>query len=260
MSLEHYAEIEFSCPSPDLSRNLTTRSFAIPARRRERRTRAVMRIKVSAPDNPESIQQQSACTLDVAGRGARINGVKFLGKVGDTVMVERGNIRAKFKVAWVGQAGTSRDGQLGLQATEQVLGLWGIETAPPDDFRGIEPDGLVPSLAAVAALNASKHTEQNRELMRYTCGGDVEFHKDAQFALPMKGKLRDIGGRGCFVMTKEKFPLNTRMVLALKIGLLELQVRAQVKTSEKLGMWMEWIELPEADRNQINELVDRLAV
>jgi hypothetical protein len=61
-------------------------------------------------------------------------------------------------------------------------------------------------------------------------------------------------------MTKENFPLNTRMVVALKIGLLELQVRAQVKTAEKLGMWMEWVDLPEAERDQINELVDRLAV
>src|SRR5437868_1835018 len=146
MLLKSYPEIEFSCPSPELSRNLTTRSFAIPARRRERRTRAVMRIKVSAPADPGSIQQQSACTLDVAGRGARISGVKFSGKIGDTVVVERGHIRAGFKVAWIGQAGTSRDGQLGLQATERVLGLWGIETAPPDDCRGIEPDGLVPSL------------------------------------------------------------------------------------------------------------------
>jgi PilZ domain-containing protein len=219
-----------------------------------------MRIKVSAPADPGSIQQQSACTLDVAGRGARISGVKFSGKIGDTVVVERGNIRAGFKVAWIGQAGTSRDGQLGLQATERVLGLWGIETAPPDDFRGIEPDGLVPSLAAVAALSSSKPNGSNRALMRYTCGGDVEFRKDAQFTLPLKGKLRDIGGRGCFVMTKENFPLNTRMVVALKIGLLELQVRAQVKTAEKLGMWMEWVDLPEAERDQINELVDRLAV
>ncbi len=96
--------------------------------------------------------------------------------------------------------------------------------------------------------------------MRYTCRGEVTFRKDAQFSLPLKAKLRDIGGRGCFVMTKEKFPLNTRMVLELKIGMLELQVRAAVKTAEQLGMWMEWMDLPDADRDQINELVDRLAV
>jgi hypothetical protein len=96
--------------------------------------------------------------------------------------------------------------------------------------------------------------------VRYTCRGEAEFRKDAQFALTHKGKLRDIGARGCFVMTKEKFPINARMVLGLKIGLLELQVRASVKTAEPLGMWMEWIDLPEAERGQINELVDRLAV
>ena len=96
--------------------------------------------------------------------------------------------------------------------------------------------------------------------MRYTCRGEVEFRKDAQFSLTHKAKLRDIGTRGCFVMTKEKFPINARMVLELKIGALELQVKASVKTAEPLGMWMEWTELPAAEREQINELVDRLAV
>ena len=61
-------------------------------------------------------------------------------------------------------------------------------------------------------------------------------------------------------MTKEKFPINTRLALQLKIGLVELQVRASVKTAEPLGMWMEWIDLPEAAREQISELVERLAV
>jgi len=226
-----------------------------------------MKVKLSAPDKPESILHQSACTLDVAGRGARISGIKYAGQPGDTVVVERGNVRAKFKVAWIGAMGTSREGQLGLQTTEPVRGLWGIETAPPDDFGGIEPDGVVPALAAVATSTAAAPapakgptSTQNRGLMRYSCRGEVAFRKDAQFSLTLKGKLRDIGGRGCFVMTKEKFPLNTRVVLELKIGLLELQVRAAVKTAEPLGMWMEWLDLPEAERDQINELVDRLAV
>jgi len=220
-----------------------------------------MRVKVSAPENPGSILQQSACTLDVAGRGARISGVKFVGPPGSTVVVERGNVRAKFIVAWVGEPGTPRDGQLGLRAAEPVRGLWGIETAPPNEYySGIEPEGDVPrGFPPAAATSAPAVTPQHRGLMRYSCRGEVEFRKDAQFALTLKGKLRDIGGRGCFVMTKEKFPLNTRVSLQIKIGSLDLQVRASVKTAEPLGMWMEWVELPEAERSQINELVERLA-
>ena len=55
-------------------------------------------------------------------------------------------------------------------------------------------------------------------------------------------------------------PQFMSMVLQLKIGQLDLQARAIVKTAEMLGMWMEWLDLPEAERDQINELVDRLAV
>jgi len=217
-----------------------------------------MTVKVSVVGDPGRTQQ-SACTLDVAGRGARVSGIKFASKANETVLVERGKLRARFTIAWAGQPGTSHEGQLGLIAIDPVLGLWGIETAPPDGGAEMAPDSAVlpplpPSNAApVAAVAVS------RALARYTCRGEVEFRKDAQFSITTKAKLRDIGSRGCFVMTKEKFQINTRILLLLKIGELELEVRAAVKTTEALGMWMEWVDLPDAQRNQIADLVDRLA-
>jgi hypothetical protein len=203
--------------------------------------------------------QQSACTLDVAGRGARISGVKFASKLGDTVIIERGKVRVRFMVVWVGEKGTSRDGQLGLRAIEPILGLWGIETAPPDGGADIEPDSAAPPPFPVATTAAAPATAPSRSVARYTCRGEVEFRKDAQFAQSWKAKLRDIGVRGCFIMTKEKLPLNTRILLMLTIGELELEVRASVKTNEMLGMWTEWLELPEEQRSQLDELLDRLA-
>jgi len=217
-----------------------------------------MPVKVSVIGDP-SRTQQSACTLDVAGRGARVSGIKFASTAGETVLVERGKLRARFTVAWAGHAGTSREGQLGLIALDPVLGLWGIETAPPDGGAEMEPDSAV--LPPLPPANASPVAAVgiSRALARYSCRGEVEFRKEAQFAVANKAKLRDIGARGCFVMTKEKFQLNTRIVLLLKIGELQLEVRAAVKTTEALGMWMEWVDLPEAQKNQIDELVDRLA-
>jgi hypothetical protein len=217
-----------------------------------------MTVKVSVVGDP-SRTQQSACTLDVAGRGARVSGIKFASKAGEIVLVERGKLRARFNIAWAGQPGSSREGQLGLIAIDPLLGLWGIETAPPDGGAEMEPDSAVlpplppASAAPVAAAAVS------RALARYTCRGEVEFRKDAQFSITKKAQLRDIGSRGCFVLTKEKFPLNTRIILLLKIGEVELEVRAAIKTTEALGMWMEWVDLPDAQRNQITELVDRLA-
>jgi PilZ domain-containing protein len=203
--------------------------------------------------------QQSACTLDVAGRGARISGVNFASNAGDTVIVERGKMRVRFMVAWVGEKGTSREGQLGLRAIEPILGLWGIGTAPPDGGAEMEPDSAIPPPFPVAATAAAPASALSRGIARYTCRGEVEFRKEAQFAQSWKAKLRDIGVRGCFIMTKEKLPLNTRILLMLKIGELEWEVRASVKTNEMLGMWTEWLDLPEAQRTQLDELLDRLA-
>src|SRR5947209_12819698 len=71
---------------PESSRPSDARSFAISAiRRREKRTRAVMTVKVSVLQDP-SRTQHSACTLDVAGRGARVSGIKFASKAGEIVL------------------------------------------------------------------------------------------------------------------------------------------------------------------------------
>src|SRR4051812_49597803 len=69
-------------------------------------------------------------------------------------------------VAWAGQPGTSREGQLGLIAMDPVLGLWGIETAPPDGGAEMAPDSAVlpplppanaaPVAAVVGLLGAAR--------------------------------------------------------------------------------------------------------
>lgn len=214
-------------------------------------------VKVSSSENPQ--EQQSACTLDVAGRGARISGVKLAIKSGDVVIVERGKARVRFEVAWIGEPGTSKYGQIGVKSLEPILGLWGVKTARPDDGGGIDPETIVPPLPPRSAVSSAPAAAPSLAAVRYTCRGEVEFRKEAQYSQPAKGKLRDIGARGCFVLTRDKLPLNTRVVLDLKIGELELQVRGAVKTAEALGMWLEWLDLPEAQRNQLNELMERLA-
>jgi len=67
-------------------------------------------------------------TLDIAAKGVRLGGADRLGlKVGQVIEVRRKANKARFRVVWVGEPGTPRTGQAGLQAVEVAPNFWGLE-------------------------------------------------------------------------------------------------------------------------------------
>ncbi|MGZ4816529.1 MAG: hypothetical protein ACXVZV_14025 [Terriglobales bacterium] len=67
-------------------------------------------------------------TLDIAMGGVRLGGMQRLQlRVGDVVEIRRKSRRGTFKVMWVGESGTPRTGQMGLQAIEVPPDFWGLE-------------------------------------------------------------------------------------------------------------------------------------
>jgi hypothetical protein len=67
-------------------------------------------------------------TLDIALGGARLGGMERVSlQPGDVIEIRRKNRRASFKVMWVGESGTPRTGQVGLQAIDAPRDFWGLE-------------------------------------------------------------------------------------------------------------------------------------
>jgi hypothetical protein len=67
-------------------------------------------------------------TLDVAIGGARLGGMqRLLLEPGDVIEVRRKNRKANFTVMWVGESGTPRTGQVGLQSVDAPSDFWGID-------------------------------------------------------------------------------------------------------------------------------------
>src|SRR5947209_10436465 len=92
---------------------------------------------------------QEARTLDITRDGARIDGLPQI-TAGETVGVQYGENKARYKVIWVGEAGGNKEGQIGVQVVEPGPSVWHkILEATPEEARWVNPAQAPPSVAAV---------------------------------------------------------------------------------------------------------------
>jgi hypothetical protein len=93
-------------------------------KRRERRLCVPISVKLWGLDREGKVFSQTAKTLNIATNGARLFGVTASLERGFIVGLQCGNMRARFMVVWVGERGSSREGQVGLRAAEN--GIWSV--------------------------------------------------------------------------------------------------------------------------------------
>jgi len=103
--------------------------------RREQRTRIALPVKVYTRDEQGRPVMEIACTMDITPKGARLTGVRCVTHPGEVLSVERGKSKAYYRVMWVGDRITNREGQVGLQCIEPDAEIWGVNLLPGEDER-----------------------------------------------------------------------------------------------------------------------------
>src|SRR5690349_8839811 len=89
------------------------------SRRREKRSCLAVPVRVSGSDAHGRSFRHVVCTLDLSATGARITSLQSLTvSVGQELTLEHQKDRVRFQVVWIGQPGTSREGQIGLRTLE----------------------------------------------------------------------------------------------------------------------------------------------
>ena len=90
--------------------------------RNEKRLHIAVPVKVF-PDmaSPES---QNCCTYEISTHGARLVTPPGIKNVGQTIWLSRQNRRARYKVVWIGEPGTSLAGQVGVESLEPANVIW----------------------------------------------------------------------------------------------------------------------------------------
>ena len=96
-------------------------------KRTETRVPMVLPVRILGMDKQDKPFNQLGWTLDVSFTGARLVGfAKVLKGPGEIIGIQNGNQKSRFRVAWIGAEGTSREGQIAVRAVEPESNIWGL--------------------------------------------------------------------------------------------------------------------------------------
>jgi len=94
--------------------------------RKAPRVPKTLRVIVKGTDPRGHPFAQTACTVDLSEEGARLDGVGFLTSPGQTIEVRRLWRKARFRVVWIGQVGSTESNQVGV-VLQSEKNIWRVE-------------------------------------------------------------------------------------------------------------------------------------
>src|SRR5689334_11680459 len=77
-------------------------------------------------------EKQLAHTLDLTSTSARLGGLLSLLEPGEVVEIQRGPVKARFQVVWMGAPGSAMSGQAGVRSLEPHKSIWNVNL-PADE-------------------------------------------------------------------------------------------------------------------------------
>ncbi len=179
-------------------------------------------------------ERQLAHTLDVTEISARIGGLSVQLQPGEIVEVQRGGVKAKFRVYWMGAPGTDLEGQAGVRGLDPGKTIW--STHLPPDESDVSVDALhlrrtTPSSRTSVASAAQQHLPARYEL---SVGATLRAPGSNY---PVRVQLKSIHLNGLYVETVTTLPLNTVVSLELLVEGIAMEAAGVVNTSTpRVGM------------------------
>lgn len=90
--------------------------------RRERRVHIAVPVKVFA--DIRTADFQTCCTYEISTIGVRLVASQGIKEIGQVIVLQRQNRRARFKVVWIGKPNTAESGQIGVESLEPNNVIW----------------------------------------------------------------------------------------------------------------------------------------
>jgi hypothetical protein len=219
------------------------------SRRTEKRSFLAVPVRVSGTDAHGRGFRHVVCTLDLSPKGARITSLQALTmNVGQELMLEHQRDRVRFEVVWIGEAGTLRQGQIGLRTLE-----------PEKKFAALEAKIDNGAYIDTWQPNTKDDQDDRRSTRRFDCDRGVEYWTD-QSASPVSGRLDNISMGGCYVTTKFPLPRYARVQLVLHLYGMKIPAQGEVRTSDDgHGMGIMFTTLDKDCELRVKKAVQRLA-
>jgi hypothetical protein len=197
-------------------------------------------VRIFGTDSHGQVFSEKVVTVNVSRAGAELAGVHAAVSVDEIVGVTYGSNRVHFRVRWIGVAGTSRAGHVGLLNIAPEKPLWDFPL-PPDSVDPYQPGSV-----------------EIRAQTRFRCQTSVEVQIDQ--GTSFWATVADLSLGGCYV----EMPLPLQPGTKLKLGIWLGQVKAcadavVAHTTPGLGAGLKFTEISSQDLDHIRRFLQSLA-
>lgn len=179
-------------------------------------------------------ERQLAHTLDVTEISARLAGLSIQLDPGEIVEIQRGGVKAKFRVYWMGSRGTDLEGQAGVRGLDPGKTIWSIHLPP--DQSDISTDTLHLRRNTPSSRTPVVPASEQRPPARYEYSAGATLRAPGS-NYPVRVQLKNIHLNGLFVETVATLPLSTVISLETQIEGIVLETSGIVSASTpRVGM------------------------
>jgi PilZ domain len=207
---------------------------------REQRKQVALTVRIFGTDSTGRVFSDSVSTVNVSFEGAMLTGVHRTIKAGEIIGLTYGKNKARFRVQWVGEAGTPNQGRMGIQNVMPTSCIWDFALQPRT--AGAE----MRSNYAVARRHA-----------RLKCSSSVQLNSNGE--PPVWSKAGDLSEGGCFV--EMMIPVKAGTRLKISLWLKEDKVVAEgvvVHSRPAYGVGIQFTEMSQRDAERLREFLKGL--
>jgi hypothetical protein len=213
-------------------------------KRREKRIAAVFPIRLWGMDANGRPFIEASRIVNVSRKGARLTNVPAKLAMGDTIGLRCNQKKFRFRVVWIGAAGTSDAGNIGLQSLESGEWIWEDLNLPADDMD----------------IYSRPLKSERRLLNRVRCflSAEVVCQGRGQRTLAF---VRDISLGGCYIAMT--FPLPVEAMVSIAIWMdeqIKIWVDGMVISSHpSTGMGIKFLGLSRPNLAALERCIKELA-
>jgi hypothetical protein len=209
--------------------------------RREDRVAVRLPIRVWGLDADGKPFNQPAETQDVTRSGACVTGLRTRINSGEVVAVQHGDLKSRFKVMWIGEPATPRQGQVGIRTMEPEKYIWGLALTK------VQPQAP-----------QTKENERGRRLHdRHKVSGAASMMMPG--GSTVWGTIEDVSLAGCYIKTYQPQQKTTKLHMELKIENSIVHCEAEVRAMHPgVGMGVLFTQMSPEDHTRLEQLIDKL--
>jgi PilZ domain-containing protein len=200
-------------------------------------------------------ERQLAHTLDMTEQSARLGGLSVLLEPGEIIEIQRGAVKTRFQVFWMGAPGSAMEGQAGVRATEPGRNIWGI-AMPPDEIDVSSPGAVLRK--PTAPIKTIAQASDKRWHTRFECNGAASV-RPADSDETSFGQVKDISLGGVYVETPAPLPVNTLVHVKMKLEGLAVESPGVVRTIyPQVGMGISFQRMLPENQDRIGDVIETL--